>query len=457
MLRRFIVLCCWVLSFVALPLAAKTPHVLVISIDGLRPEIYRDPDGSGVAVPNLTALVERGTYADGVIGVFPSVTYPSHTTIVTGVEPARHGVTSNFRRGTLDWLKNASDIRVPALWDIARQGGVTTSAIMWPMTYGAAIDWLITETDETRKEDLKIALTRGATKGLIEELSRDVGPPPVGQRTDLHAIENLDRMSAAYAAQILKRHKPGLMLVHFLEADHMQHRFGPNSSQARQAFEHIDMHVGTLIEALKTAGTAERTDVIVIGDHGFAPVHTVINVGRLLLDTGLAMPREGDVNSDLVFLESHAGSGIFHAKPNADPALLDEFLGKLQKKIEQDYRGILVWLTDADIVRLGGDPNAVAGITAAPGYMIAVAPDTERSLPTTRFRGMHGYTPEIRLMDTGMIAAGPSFREGQRLPVARLLDVAPTVAAILGLEMKATDGDVMVGALKQVESAENPF
>ena len=108
MLRRLIVLCCWVLSFVALPLAAKTPHVLVISIDGLRPEIYRDPDGSGVAVPNLTALVERGAYADGVIGVFPSVTYPSHTTIVTGVEPARHGVTSNFRLGTLDWLKNAS-------------------------------------------------------------------------------------------------------------------------------------------------------------------------------------------------------------------------------------------------------------------------------------------------------------------------------------------------------------
>lgn len=456
-MRYLTILFCLFIAHPAMAAGAPAAHVLVISIDGFRPEVYREPEKMGIAMPNLTALAHRGVYADRVISVFPSVTYPAHTTIMTGVEPARHGIMSNFRFGTFEWLRDAADIQAPTLWQAARKTGVTTSAIMWPMTYGADIDWLIVEADETRKEDLRTALTRGATKGLIEHLERKVGPPPAGTRGDPRAIEKLDRMSAAYAAQILKEHKPGLMVVHFLEADHMQHHFGPDSDQARRAFEHIDGLVGAVIDALKAAGISDRTDVIIVGDHGFAPVHTVINTSRLLLDTGYAELREGVVESDLVTFESQAGSGTFYAKPGANPERLAAFREKLQHQVEQHYRGLLTWLSSADVGRLGGDPSVVGGLTAASGYMIANAPGTARYLPTAQFRGMHGYTPEMPLMDTGMIAAGPSFRSGQHLPVARLLDIAPTIARILKLDLKNTDGDAIVGALNAPTDSTSVF
>lgn len=437
--------------------AAQAQHVVIVSIDGLRPDVYRASEKQGLKMPHLNALVQQGVSADRVITVYPSVTYPAHTTIVTGVEPARHKVTSNFRFGTFEWLKNASDIKSPTLWQAAKKAGVTTSSIMWPMTYGADIDWLIVEADESRKENLRTALTRGSTKGLIEHLERVVAKLPAGAADSPLMVEETDKISAAYAAKILKENKPGLMLVHFLEADHMQHHFGPDSQQASRAFENIDRYIGLLLEAVKSAGIVDKTDVIVVGDHGFAPVHTVINAGKILLDTGYGKLENGIVSSDLVSFESQAGSGAFYAKPHAKPEAVAAFRQALKLKVEKNYRGLLAWMTDEDIARLGGDGGAVATLTASPGYMIAHAPGSERSLPTRQFRGMHGYTPEMALMDTGLVAAGPSFRRGDTLPVARLVDVAPTVSEILNLKLKDTDGDVMVGALHLPEQDNGVF
>src|SRR5205823_818263 len=139
-------------------------------------------DELGLKLPNLTGLARAGTYATGVRGVLPTATYPSHTAIITGAAPARHGIVGNhpFDRAVKDldvWYYYAEDIRAPTLWDAAAQGGYVTGSVSWPVTVGAtSIRWNIPEYALTRTpEDEKI--TRGAsTPGLMIELAKKAGP-----------------------------------------------------------------------------------------------------------------------------------------------------------------------------------------------------------------------------------------------------------------------------------------
>src|SRR5580700_3290404 len=106
----------FLLSFSLLTAAAQTRHVFLISIDGLRPEMYLD---SSWPAPNLRYLMHHGTYADHMRSVFPAYTYPSHTAMVTGALPARSGIYFNQPKtgnGQWDWF--ASGIRVPTLWQV---------------------------------------------------------------------------------------------------------------------------------------------------------------------------------------------------------------------------------------------------------------------------------------------------------------------------------------------------
>ena len=158
------------------------PPLLIVSIDGLRPDYVLEADKHGLKLPHLRALVQSGAYATGVQGVLPTATYPSHTTIMTGVAPAAHGIIANHPFGVavkdLDiWYYYFDEIRSPTLWEAARRRGYVVGSVSWPVTVGAtAIDWNIPEYALTRTpEDTKI--TRGAsTPGLMADLEQKAGP-----------------------------------------------------------------------------------------------------------------------------------------------------------------------------------------------------------------------------------------------------------------------------------------
>lgn len=437
-------------------------HVLVVSIDGLRPEIYLDPEKSGVMVENMTRLRQRGIYADRVLSVFPSVTYPAHTTMVTGSSPERHKVSSNFYPGTVEWLSRSSDIHTTTLWQVAKRAGMTTAAVMWPMTDGAEVDWLVVEKSKARSHaaGMRTALREGSSGGLLERLEARTGQslPPSGPVS----VRRMDQLATAYTAQILQDHKPDLTLVHFLEADHVQHRFGPDSIEAARAFERIDGHIGHLLAALQAAGIAERSNVIIVGDHGFSAVHTAININSLLHEMGYAAVnspapaseadqrgQDAAQTSDLVRFDSQAGSGAFFPKPGAGPERLAEFTRDLEALINRRYRPLLNFVSQQQLRELGAYPGAIAAVSAAPGYMVMAMPGLDVMHATHQYQGMHGYLPEMPEMITGLVAAGPDFRNGVRLPILRLLDLAPTIAEILGLDLPDAEGQVIAGALER--------
>ena len=138
-------------SIFALAAIAHAAPVLMISIDGLKPEYVTQADAHGMKVPYLRTLLRDGTYAEGVVGVWPTVTYPSHTTLLTGVWPAEHGIYNNLefdpehRYGSA-WNWYAAQIRVPTLWQAAHNAGLHTASVGWPVSVGATdVDWLIPE------------------------------------------------------------------------------------------------------------------------------------------------------------------------------------------------------------------------------------------------------------------------------------------------------------------------
>ena len=435
-----------------LPIVAEAEepagYVVIVSIDGLRPEVYLEPERVGVRVPNLIELQRQGTSAERMIPVFPSVTYPAHTTLVTGVYPAQHGIESNFKSGT-EWYLNTADIRSKTLWQAAKEKGLVTAVVTWPASYGAKVDYLIPENLSFSVNDVPGLIRAGSTPGLFEGLEQKFGKVEIPSFEQHDAGEKLDHMTAKFAAEILREHKPNLLFVHFLDADHRQHFDGPYSAAANRAFEFIDAYIGELRAAAKEAGILEATTFIIVGDHGFTPVHTAINVTGLLASIGFAESNEKGLRaSPRILAAPLGGAAVFSVRDPSDQKLAAQLKTALQQEVETRYAGLVSILGSDELRRLGAFPTAACALAASEGYMFTAAPVATLLLPSGEFKGMHGHLPTLPAMATGFIAAGPQIREGLRVPVVRMVDVAPTIAALLNLSLNGVVGLPIAGIVK---------
>src|ERR1700691_2429631 len=168
--------CALVSEFAAAGVRPVKPLLMLISVDGLKPEAILEADSHGLKVPTLRAFLTDGAYATGVHGVMPTLTYPSHMTILTGASPATHGIYSNstfdpYRRNEHGWYWYAEDVRVPTLWDAAAAAGLTTANVYWPTSVGAHITYNLPQIWRTGSDD-DLKLQRAlATPGLERQLS----------------------------------------------------------------------------------------------------------------------------------------------------------------------------------------------------------------------------------------------------------------------------------------------
>src|SRR5262249_30095435 len=161
------------------PAQSPRPILVMISIDGLRPDYVTAADTHGLKIPNLRRFLKEGAFADGVTGVIPTVTYPSHTTLITGVWPTKHGILGNttfdrLGKNPSGWYWYTEDIKVPPLWDAARQAGMTTASIQWPASVGARVTWNIPEVWRANTDEDAKLVRALATAGLLPELEAEL-------------------------------------------------------------------------------------------------------------------------------------------------------------------------------------------------------------------------------------------------------------------------------------------
>jgi predicted AlkP superfamily pyrophosphatase or phosphodiesterase len=429
-------------------LAAHAAPVLMISIDGLKPEYITQADAHGMKLPYLRTLLANGTYADGVVGIWPTVTYPSHTTLITGVWPAEHGIYNNVAFDPLQqfggaWNWYASEIRVPTLWQVAHQAGLSTASVGWPVSVGATdVDYLIPEywrgaspsfSANPADQLMMAALARPDT--LIQQLKPAAGSYMNGNDTSVAG----DEVKTRYTLEILRRFKPAFMTLHLSSLDESQHEHGPFSAEADQTLEAIDGMVERLAHQLFADNPSAV--LVIVSDHGFMNVTNFVNLAVPFVQAGMI---QGSVNpaakSPVVNswrAEPWMAGGMAaimlhdpndHATENQVKALLDGLAA-------DPANGIAEILDGNAIKKRGGFPDAAFLVVLKPGYYTSNALTGSLVTPIPGHRGSHGFSPEDPEMHSSFFAVGGGIAHHRDLGLIDMRQIAPALAGILHVRM----------------------
>jgi len=447
--RRFLLqmLPLLLLIVAAVPPGHASP-VLMISIDGLKPEYVTEADARGLKVPYLRTLMRDGAYAEGVTGVWPTVTYPSHTTMLTGVSPAEHGIYNNLefdpgRDFAQAWNWYAAQIRVPTLWQAAHQAGLRTASVGWPVSVGATdVDWLIPEywrvfssSGALNPLDRELIGALSRPEGLLKQLEPTAGPFMMGDDTSI----NGDEIKTRYSVEILRKYKPAFMTIHLSALDEIEHEHGPFSAEADQDLETIDK----MVERLASAALQNdpSTVIVIVSDHGFVTVTHKVNLFVPFLQAGLIQtkvdPETKSSTIDSWKAEPWLAGGmaaIMMHDPNdhATEQQVRELLAKLAADPNNGIEAVL----DRDAIKTtGGFPDAAFLVVLKSGYQTGAATSGNLVTPISGSKGSHGFSPDFPEMRASFFMSGVGIAHHRDLGVIDMRQIAPTVAKILNLNM----------------------
>lgn len=426
--------------------AGPSNHVVIITLDGFAGWALDDPY---LPLPTLRKLAAGGAVAKGMRPVNPSVTWPNHTSIVTGVTPARHGVLFN---GTLirqpgvppriePWIDKKEMVRVETLYDAAHARGLTTAQVDWVAIHNApTITWAFRE----RPEPGGGAIAREMVKaGAISQ-----------EDVDTFASRNIlfrDAVWTKAAAHILREHRPNLLLFHLLTLDSTQHRYGPRTQAAMNTMALLDSQIATIVRTLEETGLAASTTIFVLSDHGFKVVTRQIRPNAAFLKAGLLTVTDGKVAQSQAYTVPEGGTALVYVTtPDPDGRILAR-----AKQALAGIEGIDKIVEPADYASYGlplpsaNDQMGALFLTAKEGYAFAATAGEQVVVDAPEGSlGAHGYVATDPDMRSLFIASGRGITPGVVLDSVDNVDVAPTAARLLGVELKNVDGKVLTEILR---------
>lgn len=418
-------------NFVAILLLALLPaalyaqrgKVVVISLDGFPANALDDPK---LPIPTLRKLIASGA-GGPMLAINPTITWPNHTAMVTGVGADAHGLLLNgaiVRTGAWPPVKvdatvdKVNLVKVPTVYDAAHKAGLTTAEVDWVAIKNApTINWSFPEAATADGAVAKEMLAKGvATTAEMTDFSKA-------------NIIFRDQMWTRAAAFIIREHKPDLMLFHLLTLDSTQHTYGPGSLAAKDAMGFLDSCVEKIVGAVREAGLTNQTTFLVVSDHGFKAFNKQIRATNALAAAGL---------DKKVYVLPEGGAGFVYIE---DPSVTNkarEVLGAIEG-VEHVY-------TPADYATLGlprPDQDPQFGqlfITAKTGYSFAGTVGGPVTAEVAQTGGSHAYLASDPELHPIFIATGHGVRKGVNLGLVVNLDVAPTIAKLLGIQLPTAKG-----------------
>jgi predicted AlkP superfamily pyrophosphatase or phosphodiesterase len=448
-LRRFSVSLFPLALFIsALTTLAHAAPVLMISVDGMKPEYITQADARGMKLPWLRSMMRDGTYADGVIGVWPTVTYPSHTTLVTGVAPAVHGIYNNLQfdpdmhySGAWHWY--STEIKAPTLWKAAHTAGLRTASVGWPVSVGATdVNWLIPEfwrsadpSSANNPADRMLLAAVARPDTLLQQLEPAAGPYMMGNDTGIGGDETKTR----YALEILRRDKPAFMTIHLSSLDDAQHAHSPFSPEANRTLEAIDGMVARLAAA--AFANDKSAVVVVVSDHGFMNIAHLVNLYIPFLQAGLI---QATPNPQSPIPAIHAwkaepwlagGMAAIMLHDSNDKETLRQVRAMLDQLAADPANGIAEILDRDAIGKREAFPDAAFLVVLKPGYYCGPGISGNLVSEVPGSKGSHGFSPEYPEMRASFFAMGAGIAHQRDLGVVDMRQIAPTVAKILGAAM----------------------
>lgn len=404
--------------------------VILISLDGFPSYALKDPK---LPIPTLRKLIAAGTSAP-MLGINPTVTWPNHTAMVTGVRADEHGLLANGtikRTGTWPPVKvdpmvgKEQMVKAPTIYDVAHKAGRTT----------AHVDWVAIEKAPT------ITWAFREWAGLDGPLEQEMVKNGALTADDLESFSRAnivfrDQIWTKAGEYLIRKHQPDLLLFHLLTGDSEQHAYGPDTLAARTAFAFLDSCVEKLVAAVKDAGMTDRTTFLIVSDHGFKAFTKQIKPNAALKAAGL---------DKQVFVLPEGGTAFVYMEPFSDAAKLVPLVRKALDGVEgieriagvEDYPGLGLPNPDRDpqfghLLLAAKDGYSFSGATGGP--VTAEVPQQG---------GSHGYLASESDMNPLFIASGYGVRKGVQLGTISNIDIAPTIAKLLGLTLPSAKGKTL--------------
>lgn len=420
--------------------------VIIISIDALGAmdiELHKDK------LPTLAKLIDNGSLIKKIKGIYPTLTYPSHVTLMTGMYPKHHGVINNTKlqstRLSPDWYWYDKEIKVPTIYDVAKKEGLTTAAFLWPVTASSSIDYNIAEIFPNRIWTNQVLISLKASSPLfLFKMNQKFGHLRKGIQQPF-----LDDFITACAVDTIINKQPDLTLIHLVDMDSMRHAYGVQSNEAITALKRQDARLEKIIQATKDNGTYDTTHFVVLGDHYQIDVDKMINLNALFVKRGwVELNPNGSIkNNWQVYAKSCDGSTYIYCKQTShiQPNQIFNTINQVE--------GIEDIFTTDEIEAMGAmgaDKQATFMVEAKSGYYFTDEATGETIESVTkdsigqpnRYFGIHGSHPDKPNYETTVCFYGPKIKKGHVIESANLIDEAPTFAKLLNLETfpKETDG-----------------
>ncbi|MBS1822853.1 MAG: alkaline phosphatase family protein [Acidobacteria bacterium] len=403
--------------------------VVVISLDAFGAESLSDPQ---LPAPTLHKLMKMGAYATSMKPINPTVTWPNHTAMVSGVNASRHhvivnGLIVNQRTDTPPKIEphtpRSELVAVPTVYDAAHKAGLVTAEVDWVAIEKAdGITWRFTEYSDSHGPIERDLVQQGA---MTEEQLAHFNNPSQAWR---------DRIYTLAAVDIIKKHHPDLMLLHLLALDSIEHETGFGNDSGRNTIAFLDDRVKDVIDAVREAGDLDRTTFLIVSDHGQMSVHKHLNANLLLRQSGL----QGASSANPTFAIPEGGFALLyqkHATEQSTAALKTLFTAK---------PGVRAALSPAEAAKDGWPTPAETNqapdllLYAENGY--AFSGKADQFAVDAKESGAHGYPNTEPLMKEIFIAAGAGIENKGEIGEFNNVDIAPTIARLLNVPLPNVDG-----------------
>jgi predicted AlkP superfamily pyrophosphatase or phosphodiesterase len=422
-------------------------------MDGLS-ELERDVLAS---LPAFSRLLARGTRIGSLDGVYPTLTYVLHATMMTGCHPDGHGIDHNHPLQPWvpslhqHWYWYAHQLRRPSLFDVARQAGLSTAAVLWPLVSGAAIDWNLPEIAALPGENQILKALKAGSPAFLLDLQARFGRYRKGSQQPF-----LDDFVSRSAAYTIRSKRPSLLMTHLIGLDDAKHHHGSDSKPTRAALLHQDVCLGRILDAIEDAGLEGRTSLVVLGDHGHIDTVRRVRLNRMLMDAGSGPAATGSGGGNVpawrYWFRCAGGSAYLHicdsttgAGASTKAAAVAE-AGNLLDRLKADPEsGIAAVHSGLELGSLRAGSGAAFAIDAEPGVQFVEdteGPAVELSPQPGALGADHGYPPWTPGYRSLFMAAGAGIKEAADPGRFSMVDVAPTLARLLGLDFPACDGSV---------------
>ena len=425
--------------------AAKSgPIVVLVTIDGFPARALQDPR---LPMPTLRRMIVNGAHADAMIPINPTVTWPNHTALITGVDASAHHVMANGRiefatpggpAAVKPWVPKDELVNARTLYEAAAEKGMTTGQVDWVAIYGAKdVQWQFGEKPEWTSPIVQDLVHQGVL--TQEQVERFNTSSPAWR----------DQIWTDAAIDILIHHTPNLLLFHLLQTDTLQHEYAPMTSAAYAAYAYADTQLTRLVDAARAAGLLDRITFVIASDHGFGSVKHAIRPNTVLAQRGILTKQDGKYTGGAWFLPEGGEASLYIRDKTLRAKLVPEL-----KTYFSSMPGVDGAFTNDEAQALGipvigaTDQAPDLYLTASRDYAFWGGEDgplTQDAYPVT---GSHGYSNKDPEMQALFVASGDHIRAGVDLGTITNLRVAPTIAKLLGVSLPAAKEQPLDAALQ---------